>query len=260
MSEKNINTKKCTNPKLGLLFLIKENLNQPQIWEEYISQSPGGIRIFSHPKYPKRTVQDILKGTVVPGLVETEWGHVSLVSAMLSLLKYAVETDENLTHFMFVSEGCVPIKPWSALLDYLQNDSRTCLSLEGYDEMKYFHRDRHEQSTGISPEHWKIHPQWCLLDREAAGCILQEDVTDRFENVFAADEHYMGTVLAMRNFPEDRIAGREVTRVEWGTYGACSFDKVSEELLEELKEFSGFFARKFSPLSNIGQFHLHEKE
>lgn len=260
MSEKHINTKKLTNPRLGLLFLIKENLNQPRIWEEYVLQSSGAIRIFSHPKYPERTVQDILKGTIVPELVETEWGHVSLVSAMLSLLKHAVKTDETLTHFMFVSEGCIPIKPWDILLDYLQKDSRSCLSIEGYDEMKYFHRDRHEQSTGISPEHWKIHQQWSLLDRDAANCILEEDVTDCFEDVFAADEHYMGTVLSMRNFPENRINCREMTRVEWGTYGACAFDDVSEELLVELKEFSGFFARKFSPLSNIGQFCLHGKQ
>lgn len=251
------------DPKLGLLFLTHGDVNHPDLWQDFIRQAGDGVRVFSHPKDPAAAAHGFLANTAIPENVETKWGDISLVRAMLPLLRNGL-ADPSLTHFMFLSESCVPIRPWREMRRSLLNDPRSMIPYQGHQEMSPLHLERILKVRDLPAHTRRVHPQWILLDREAATCVAETDLTGRFERVFAADEHYFGTVLALRGFPNERIRRQAATWVEWKDAGRDGGPKevsqLSWELMRELSGFSGFFARKFPVGSDIGKWGLHRGE
>lgn len=242
------------DPKLGLLFLTRGDVNHPDIWREFTSGAGNRVRVLSHPKDISLTSRGFLKGSAVHSSIDTRWGNISIVRAMLALLAEACE-DPSLSHFAFVSESCIPVKPWSAVSAAIARDPRPMVDLDP--DMKAFHRKRFSDTFGLPWFSWQLHSQWMLLDREAAGCILDQDLTENFAKVFAPDEHYFGTVLALQGFPFSRINARPVTWVDWKRGCPANFQGIDEELKAELSAFPGFFARKFAEGSDIAAAGLH---
>jgi Core-2/I-Branching enzyme len=122
-------------PKIGLLFLTRGDVNQPEIWRQFVNQAVGEIKIFCHAKNQENIQGSFLEGTHIDECLETRWGDISLVRAMLALLKAGLQ-DESLTHFVFLSESCIPIKPWAEIRRRLRFDSRSMAFLQNSTEMK----------------------------------------------------------------------------------------------------------------------------
>jgi Core-2/I-Branching enzyme len=108
----------------------------------------------------------------------------------------------------------------------------------------------------------RVHSQWVLLNREAAECLSENDFTQHFEGILEPDEHYFGSALALKGYPlDERVNPSAPTWVSWA--GHCDHDSpvshlhTSEEMVRELADFPGFFARKFEPQSDIGHWGLH---
>ena len=258
------NTKRQPKPRLGLLFLTRGDVNQPEIWREFTREAGDGVRVFSHPKYPHQAEAGFLSGSRIFKYHETEWGDISLVRAMMALLRVALE-DDSLTHFAFVSESCVPVRTWSEMSRRLKLDPRSMLGIENNLELIPKHHGRIAGVQDLPARCHRMHGQWCLLARDAAECVVETDFTDHFAGIFAPDEHYVGSVLALRGYDEEQlIARRPVTWVRWterdGLATPQTYDAVDDQLAADLAAFPGFFARKFTATSNIGDLRLHLME
>jgi hypothetical protein len=237
-------------PKLGLLFLTIGDVNNPDIWQEFLDQAGPDVSIFSHVKHRENLGPGFIADSMISKIVETRWGKISLVRAMLALLEEAY-ADPETTHFAFLSGSCIPIKSWPRIRRNLQDDPRSMIAIKDGSEMLEPHSGRHRSATGIAYEYWRTHPQWVLLDREAAGCILQRDATEQFECVFAPDEHYFGTVLAMRGFPDSRINPVPPTWVDWSSGLPAVHDSIDAGLAGKLARSPSFFARKFPESADL---------
>jgi hypothetical protein len=251
------------DPKLALLFLTRGDVNHPGMWREFMAQAGDEVRIFSHAKDVQAAGQGFLAGSDIEERWDTKWGDISLVRAMMSLLKAAL-ADEALTHFAFLSESCVPVRPWQEIRRRLRLDPRSMVEWQGSEEMEKKHRDRLMGVEDLPDRAYRVHSQWVLLDREGATCVTEVDLTERFEGVFAADEHYIGSMLALRGYPDERINRQSVTWARWHDSGRAGgpkeFGPIAGSTAAELAAFPGFFARKFLPASNIGDWGFHEVE
>lgn len=254
--------KLAPDPQVAFLFLTRGDLNHPAIWREYLEQAGGRFRIHAHTKDTTLLAEDsILIDRQISGKVPTAWGELSLVRATLALLKAALEDPEN-THFMLVSESCVPVRPFGQLRINLRRDDRSRMSAWPLESAR--HGDpakvaRLEQLRGISKEYAFFQEQWMCLSREDAEIVTEQDWTDCFQHVYAADECYFATVLAAAGKPLPRaIANRPITRTEWhGGAHPREFGKMLPREVADIAESGCFFARKFAPHSDIGQHRLH---
>jgi hypothetical protein len=181
---------------------------------------------------------------------------------MMALLKEALK-DDSISHFAFLSEGCVPVKSWCEIRKRLTIDSRSMIDEVGREGMKPMHAERIAKVRDLPARCQRLHSQWCLLARDAAECVTAFDFTDHFRTIFAADEHYIGSVLALRGFDEHgRVHRTRQTWVRWGQSDGLSrpdtVSHVDAVLAGELAAFSGFFARKFAPDSDVEKWGLHQ--
>ena len=237
--------------KIGLLFLTIGDVNNRNIWLEFLDQAGPEASVFSHVKCREDVTPGFIAESMISQAIETRWGKISLVRAMLALLSEAY-SDPGISHFTFLSESCIPIKSWHRLRQHLQVDPRSMLSIKDGSEMLEPHSDRHRSTTGIAYEHWRTHPQWVLLDREAARCILEHDATEQFESSFAPDEHYFGTVLAMRGFPDSQINPAPPTWVDWSNGPRPAVHhRIDDGLAGKLAGSPSFFARKFPKTAKL---------
>jgi hypothetical protein len=248
---------RATDPKLAMLFLTRGDVCHPEIWGEFFSDAEGEVLAFSHPKDREDAENGFLAGSVINDRHETTWGSISLVRAMLSLLKTAM-ADESITHFAFASETCVPVKPWAEIRRRLRIDPRSILTCADAEAMERIHMDRLRGVRDLPERAYRTHSQWILLDRDAADCVTEHDMTSRFEQIAAPDEHYFGTMLALRGYPEgEKTHRQDPTWVRWVGHRPHEAGKVAPELAAELAAFPGFFARKFPTGSDIGEWGLH---
>jgi GR25 family glycosyltransferase involved in LPS biosynthesis len=246
-------------PKLGLLFLTRGDVRNPEIWREWIAQSAEDVAIYCHPKTPDELTGGFLQGSAISESHDTAWGKVSLVRATLALMKEALK-DPSLTHFALLSESCVPIQPLKRILLRLQHDGRPRFNSKDQKRASVNFRSRMRQAPEVPADCWRFHQQWWLLDRTATIMASRNDHTSKFENVFASDEGYFGTALMLEGYPvDDLIDDRPLTWTDWEKVSASpnEFETIPADRLRDIINSDSFFARKFPENCDIGQYGLH---
>lgn len=258
-------TSATDEPEVAFLFLTRGDLHQEQIWDEYLSATSARPRIHAHSRDLKRLSSgSMIADSQIARRVETEWGSVSLVTATLALLQTALE-DRDRTHFILVSESCVPVRPFSQLLRSLRLDGRTRMRVQPWSEVRgrnILKAQRLENLQGIRKEIAHFQDQWMCLNREDATLLIEKDMTGIFADVVAPDEAYFATVLAASGRPPlQTVANRPITWTHWneGDSHPETFTKVSPRVAAEIADSGCFFARKFAVESNIGDWGLHKE-
>lgn len=240
----------------AFLFLTRGDVVRPDVWTEFLSDADGPYDTFVHAKCAEAVRTPFLRAGLIES-VPTAWGTISLVYAMLRLLRSALLNPAS-THFIFASESCVPIKPWMVVASAIRADPRSRIDLKDAEEMKRCHYDRVARlHPRIAREHWKAHSQWLLLDRRAAALLADNDLTAHFAHLYVPDEHYIGTALSILGFPESHVNKSRITYVNWRYGSPALFDAIPDDVVRELKETPAFFARKFSSDSPIADLRLH---
>jgi len=113
---------------------------------------------------------------------------------------------------------------------------------------------------GIRKELAHFQAQWMCLNRTDAELICENNLTDHFATSFAPDEFYFATALSVLGRPPlQAVANRHLTWTDWTKNGVNpeEFHKVSPSLAARIADSGCFFARKFAPDSNIGDYKLH---
>lgn len=250
-------------PKIALLFLSRSDVNHPAIWQDYVAQSQGKAKIYSHCKDIDQLSDDsFLLPHLIAEQIPTEWASVSLVEATLALI-HAAYADESNTHFILLSESCVPVRPFCELENSLALDPRSRMRIEPWTEVRKYHvlkAQRLENLPTIRKEVAHFQDQWMCLSREDVETCLRKNWLPEFEDVFAADEAFFATVLAASGKPPlQHVVNRPITWTKWNESAPhpTTFHKVPKSTVAEIAESGCFFARKFHPDSDIGNYALH---
>jgi hypothetical protein len=251
---------------VGFLFLTRGDSHHPEIWDEYFEDAGGRVRIFGHAKDQELLPSDsFLARQQIGERIETEWGQLNLVEATLALLRAGLE-DPDCSHFMLVSESCVPVRPFAELSESLRLDSRSRMRVQPWAEVRrtnILKAQRLENMPGIRKELAHFHDQWICLSRHDAMVVTRKDWTPSFEKVFAPDEAYFATVMAASgNSPLQSVANRAITWTDWveGEKHPRELGRVTPRTAAQIKESGCFFARKFLPESDIARWGLHLAE
>ncbi len=251
-------------PKVAFLFLTKGDLHQSGVWKEYLDEAGTDAALFAHVKnHPELSAESLLANHLIEKQIPTEWADLSLVEATLHLLEAALQ-DQSATHFALVSESCVPIRPFCDLKRSLTLDSRSRLFVRSWEDerkVNVLRAQRVENLNGIRKELAHFQAQWMCLNRSDAQLIVDNPLLQNFAGTFAPDEAYFATALSVLGRPPlHSVANRHFTWTDWtqSVKNPRLFDHVSPQLAALLIESGCFFARKFSPDSNIAEYALHQ--
>ena len=249
--------------KTAFLFLTIGAHRHPALWSDYWRGHESDVSIYGHSKCAEHLCDGWLKTAQIAEKVQTQWGDISLVRAHLALLRAAL-MDEGNSHFVLLSDSCVPVRPYADLRRLLTLDSRSRFAWESAESLREklpLKAARSHQGPTLPGSMWRFHPQWLLLDREAADLLVEDDFTEHFGAVECPDECYAGTVFNLKGYSlEEHVARHNVTWSRWNRPQSPHPDEIAVVdglLAAEWLSSGTFFARKVATEAAIGQWRLH---
>lgn len=180
--------------KIAFLFLTRNNLKRPEIWEEFLKGKEDKYSIYCHAKEPKNVTDKLLKDTIIPEYIDTCWGCINLVEANILLMKNALLNPLN-KKFILVSESCVPIVSFDVLYKSIINNNKSRIGIQKINSSP----ERYNQIS--NPEF----PKKDFIKHSGSGNIFNRvhvkmlvnslPKLDNWKKQMAPDEHYKGNTL-----------------------------------------------------------------
>ena len=266
---------KSHNHKIGFCFLIYKNLSQHKTWLSFfkgVDKSRYGI--YCHPKKPRSASrQSLLSGNIIDNLVETGWAKPSLVQASLNLFQAAI--DDGCDQVVLLSGSCIPIHSFNYISSKLSCGKSFLHFCPDAKQSGYFDITETKRRYRIS-KHIKDFiefkdfiksEQWLSLSKYDCQKVLEDNSLDFFTDVFAADEHYIPTVLNKHGLL-DSIENQQITFTDWNNNidwrHPVKFKKLREEHIAIARENgclflrkAGSFCRSLKALETYGQSNFH---
>jgi hypothetical protein len=228
-------TRKCSNNKcyplknkISFLFLTYSDL----LHETLIKKYTKNHNVFIHPKY--NLTNDYFKKKIIPEVVETNWGSISIVYATINLLKNAFyRTTDN--WFVLLSQDVYPLTKIADFEYFLSKQTNSCFEY-------VTHKSNIYKTT-----------QWWILNRKDVSIILEnyenfisEDIN--FKNIQAAmDEVFFLTLLKWQN-PLYIYTDFSCIYTWWVKYAInkhpITFNHITIADNDKIKEKGSFFIRK----------------
>lgn len=148
-------TRKCANNKcyilknkISFLFLTYSDL----LHEDIIKKYTKNHNVFIHPKYNLKN--DYFKKKIIPEVVETQWGDISIVYATINLLKNAFYRTTN-NWFVLLSQDVYPLTKISDFEYFLSKQTNSLF------EYNTHYKNIYKTS------------QWWILNRKDVSIILE---------------------------------------------------------------------------------------
>ncbi len=242
--------------KIAYLFLIYNRIVHEDLWKLFFDSAPTDqYSIYIH--YKQDVPLTHFEAYKLKDCVETKYADISLIHAQNKLLEHALK-DEAHTHFVFVSQSCIPVKPFSYISQFLQP------------EYSYFNMTpqsqcfprcnptlKHIERRFIQKAH-----QWCILNRKHA--LLMVEHTEYIQwfayKGTVPDEHSYISHLYSHSLENElittlNIASGATTFTHWRGMGykyesnahGLNYHWISKEELLYILESKSLFARKFNP-------------
>lgn len=269
--------------RVAFLFLAREGLHAEALWADFFAAAPAHrFAIFAHTKAPPPP-SSLLSRARIAEIVPTEWGTISLVRATLALLRAALR-DEAATHFVLLSESCVPLYAFDHIYAELAADGRAWIAHAPTPPWMIHQKGPTREFVRWSPRLAPIVPspdvllkqqQWMVLSRDLAALHTRVDHSALWDDgLFAPDEHYFinatihelrqqrGGARAAASAGVERaldalVRNRKLTHVEWGVVGngraPLKLSTVSTELVERARGEGCLFLRKVAPGAELGE-------
>jgi len=246
---KTIKFKKNKKDKIVFLFLTRNNLKQPQLWYDFLSDGNGKCNMYAHTKERDKLTQQFLIDHQISEHIHTEWGHSNLLTATNALIKEALKDKTN-KMFVLVSESCIPLYLFGIIQNILLENPKTKnksflytlitpqKSIPKHIKQKdaaYIQLCRNgdpSKELGITWDNMIRNSQWMILNREHAEIANKHNHESLWENFNVADEWYYYNVL--RHY-DPNIEENTITNVKPTFFSYLPKDKTEEEIKKMLK-------------------------
>jgi hypothetical protein len=248
------------NKKIALCFLIYDKINHEDIWFKWLNNiDKNKYNIYIHYKENKKL--KYFEEYKLKDTIETCWGCLSIVNAQLLILKEALK-DKNNTHFIWLSQSCIPLKTFDYVYNYLNIDK------------SYYNKSPDEQVLPrankvlqyIKKENIKKHAMPSIICKKHAQLFVnnEKNINIWFKDINNVDEIVFLTLLYHNNLQNeiiisDNIAAGAIIFAQWEDMvnykhfnnsvvikkSPYSYTHISSEELDYLIKSKSLFGRKF---------------
>lgn len=255
------------NNKICFMFLTRGNIYHEKIWKTFFDYADSTkYSILIHPQNPNEIKTEFFRQFIIDDIIPVKWGNI--LTAWIHMLK-KMYIDENNTHFVWLSESCIPMKSFEEIYESTKNIKSPMFT-------KF-----HEQFR-IRYGQWTIFPR-CnpiaknipkhFIDKQQAWCILTRD----FIKLYLENEEFINKNIFTKNYtaPEEHVFitfanyfnikyeyNTELNSLNCVTFALWKYDKdykykkefskdlyeyieITNEELNFIAEHKCWFARKF---------------
>jgi hypothetical protein len=240
--------------KLAFCFLTYNDIIRYDIWNTFFNEcDKNKYSVYIHPK--KVFLDDFnykFNFKIIKNRVNTiSKFDIGIVHATLSMLKEAYLDDSNITHFIFLTQSCIPLYSFNELWNILSKCEQSLLSVIRGNKMERYNKLDNNIKRYIPINNFLKQQPNMILVREDVQKLIENDFTSYFKNIECPDEHYFVNVLTwllkcnIKKW-QTHFCNNDFLRTQ-----ALEFKVVNKEFINRIKKYGFLFMRKVSVNSII---------
>ncbi len=239
---------------IAFCFLTYDKIIRYDIWNKFFENiDKNKYIVFIHPKVIKdfSSYYTFPYNIVKNKVITTGKDNITIVNATLQLLKETYYSNDNISHFVFLSQSCIPLYSFDKLYNVITNFK---LSVVSYiDNNK---KDRYYQLSDLIKKYInynqfvKQQPNMILIKSDVE-LFIKNDLTYYYDKMTCPDEHYFINNL-LYIFKRDIIkqqthfCNNKLDRTQ-----ALEFKNVYNIFIKEIRKYGFLFMRKLKTDSTI---------
>ena len=233
--------------KIAFCFLTYDTLIRPDIWNTFFEKIDESMySVFIHPKFSRLSFNDLnFKHNIVKNVVITKGKYdISIVRATLRLLQEAYNSDQKITHFIFLTQSCIPLYNFNILYNIITKFPFSVIS-----NIDSNRKDRYSELSNIKKKHisfnnfTKKQPNMILI-REDVQYFIMNNYTDHFRSMTCPDEHYFINIL--KYVFKKKVIQRQINfcNTDLRRTQALEFLNIDDNFINNIRSMGFLFMRK----------------
>ena len=234
--------------KIIYCFLTYQHLTRIDIWNEYFKhQSIEDYAVYIHPKFLFDTSYYHFPIHIIKNRIETKSKtDISIVRATLQLFREAYENEIYGTHFVFLTQSCMPLYTFEEHKQIFSHIHQSLISCIQGNKI-----ERHSSLSPLLkkyiPSHlfYKQQPNMMLI-REDVEWFIRNDFTKHFARMECPDEHYFINIIIYMYQKKCLKQQIHFCNPVLSRTQAIEFTHISPTLIQQCKSYGFLFLRKVS--------------
>lgn len=183
--------------KIAFLFLVIDNPNFTDIWDEYLKGFESYYTIYIHPKYLDKLCWR--PECVIKNLQPTGWGYIT--QAYIELYKAAFIDIDNYK-FITISESCVPITSFEKFYNKAVNDPCSWIKIMKLGSYDITQRIQNQKTKPKPKKIIKHYARSCLNRYHVNQLLLKTNELNFFHQMHVGDEFYLSVLYPLKNIKD----------------------------------------------------------
>ena len=241
--------------KIAFCFLTYDLIVRYDIWNNFFKGiDENKYTVFIHPKKTNDITDKLynFKHNYIKNLViTTSKTDISIVKATIQLLKEAFISDINITHFVFLSQSCIPIYNFDIIYNNIIECNSSIIScIKGNKVERYNNLNIMMKKYIHSKLFFKQQPNMILIRKDVLY-FIKNDYTEYFKYLECPDEHYF--INIMINIFRQKFIIKQITfcNPDLNKTQALEFNNVDDEFINKIRNLGFLFMRKVNLKSII---------
>ncbi len=237
-------------------FLTYNNLERIDLWEKYFEKQTN-YKVFIHSKETIQPYHYSFPVHIISNRVHTvSKSHISIVHATLHLLKTAYENTPNGTHFIFLTQSCIPLYSFEKHYKVIQKLKKSAIHVIMGNKVERYHSLSNQIKKNIQMnQFFKQQPNMILL-REDVKWFIENNFLQDFKFMECPDEHYFVNIFI--HIYKKEIYNQLIDYCNSEIYKtqALTFYFVDKHTIIRARNLGCLFMRKVNKLSRIDQLFI----
>jgi hypothetical protein len=243
---------------IAFCFLTYDVIVRYDIWNLFFKDiDVEKYRVFIHPKNHFHNGKYTFHYQIVKNkIITNRKDNIDIVRATLRLLKETFNSCNKITHFVFLSQSCIPIYNFDKLYSLIKLFPNSVISsIDNNQKNRYM-----QLSDGIKKyinynNFVKQQPNMILVN-EDIEILIKNDLTNEFQYMICPDEHYFINVL--NEIFKKKIIKRQTHFCNYNlqkTQG-LEFYNIDKIMIDKIRNYGFLFMRKVNNMSVIQNDYL----
>ena len=233
--------------KLAFCFLTYCDLVRFDIWNKFFSNcDKDKYCVYIH---PKEVFLDYSKYNFNLNIISNRVNTVSkydigIVKATISMIKEAYDNDSEITHFIFLTQSCIPLYNFNELWNILSNCNKSLLSIIRGNKIERYDKIHNLMKKYISRNNFLKQQPNMVLVKEDVNKLIKYDFTSYFINMECPDEHYFVNVLVWILKCNVKKWQTHFCNNDFSRTQSLEFKVINQEFINRIKKYGFLFMRK----------------
>lgn len=232
--------------KIAFCFLVYDKIIRYDIWNKFFYNIDfNKYIVFIHPKKKYNENNYKFNYKICEKIIETKNKYdINIVKATLNLLKETFDYDNSITHYIFLTQSCIPLYSFNNLYKFIISVPKSIISFINYNKKDRYFQLKNELKKNITYNNFVKQQPNMILTKEDILLFLKYDFTIFFENMICPDEHYFINIL--NNIFKKEFIKKQINFCNYDLQKtqAIEFYNIDLKLLNKIRNLGFLFMRK----------------